>query len=325
MKIDFQTHVAPHEYVKELSKRKSLPYVKTEGPNSFLLYAENAGYPITKEMYDLEKRLDDMDAAGVDMQCLSLGVPGTDPFESELGLSLSRKVNNGIAEIVNKYPDRFVGLANLPLQNIDGAIDELGRAVNDLGMRGVMIYSNVAGKPLDSPELWKFYEKAAKLKIPIFIHPTLPVMAEFLKGYQLIPVVGFLFDTTTAMLRIIFNGVLEKYPKLTFVLPHMGSTIPYLIGRIDYESGRLPGGRGSIPKAPSEYFKSVYVDTVTLHIPAMQCAYETIGIDRIVFGSDYPFWEVPPQIKDIENWSISRDEKEKIYSENARRILGLEF
>jgi len=325
MKIDFQTHVIPPEYVKELSKRKVFPYAKSEGPKSFVFYAEGAGYPIIKEMYDLEKRIEDMDAAGVDIQCLSLGVPGTDPLDPELGLSLSRKVNDEIARMVEKYPDRFVGLANLPLQNIDGAIDELNRAINDLGMKGVMIYSNVAGKPLDSPELWKFYEKSAKLKIPIFIHPTLPVMADALKGYQLIPVVGFLFDTTTAMLRIIFNGVLEKYPSLTFVLPHMGSTIPYLLGRIDYESGRLPGGRGSISKPPSEYFKSVYVDTVTLHIPAMKCAYETIGIDRIVFGSDYPYWDVPTQIKSIEDWDIPEDEKRKIYSENAIKILRLDL
>lgn len=325
MKIDFQTHIAPHEYVKELSKRKILPYVKTDGQKNFLFYAEGAGYPIVSEMHDIEKRIKDMNAAGVDVQCLSLGVPGTDPFEPELGLALSRKVNDEIAEIVEKYPDRFVGLANLPLQNIDGAVDELDRAVNDLGMKGVMIYSNVAGRPLDSPELWKFYDKAARLRIPIFIHPTLPVMAEALREYQLIPVVGFLFDTTTAMLRIIFNGVLEKYPSLTFVLPHMGSTIPYLIGRIDYESGRLPGGRGSIPRAPSEYFKSVYVDTVTLHIPAMQCAYETIGIERIVFGSDYPFWDVPIQIRDIENWGIPKEEKEKIYSKNAIKILRLDL
>ncbi|MEM4724039.1 MAG: amidohydrolase family protein [Candidatus Hadarchaeum sp.] len=324
MKIDFQTHIVTPEFLKVLSKRKNFPRATTEGTRNFVFYADGVGYPVIRKMFDLEKRIEDMDAAGVDIQCLSLSVPGTDPLEPELGLSLSRNVNDSIAEMVEKYPERFVGLANLPLQNVDGAIEELDRAINDLGMKGVMIYSNVAGKPLDSPELWKFYKKAAKLDVPIFIHPTLPVMAEALRGYQLIPVVGFLFDTTLAMLRIIFSGVLEKYPSLKFVLPHVGSTIPYLLGRIDYESGRLPGGRGSISKTPSEYFKLVYIDTVSLHLPAMKCAYETLGIDRIVFGSDYPFWNVQSQIELIEKWDISEDEKRKIYAENAAKLLGLD-
>jgi len=324
MKIDFQTHVVPPTYIKEMSNRKKIPLVKSDDSKSFMFYAEGAGYPITRELRDLEKRIEDMNEAGVDMQCLSLGVPGTDTLEPELGLSLARKVNDEIAGMVDEYPDRFIGLANLPLQNIDGAVEELGRAVNELGMKGVMIYSNVNGKPLDSPEFIKFYEKAAKLDIPIFIHPTIPVMADSLKGYQLIPVVGFLFDTTTAMLRIIFSGVLDKYPKLNFILPHNGSTLPFLIGRIDYESGRLPGGRGLLQKPPSEYIKKIYIDTVTLHIPALQCAYETIGVDKFVFGSDYPYWDMPSAVKSIENWDIPGEEKQKIYSENAIKLLKLD-
>jgi len=275
------------------------------------------------EAEDYIKRIEDMDACGIDMQCLSLGIPGTDRVEPDLGISLAKMVNDEISRIVNKYPDRFVGFATLPLQDIDGALEELDRAINDLGLKGVMIYSNVAGKPLDSPEFWPFYEKSAKLKIPIFIHPTLPVMANVTKEYQLTPVIGFLFDTTLAMLRIIFGGVLEKFPSLTFVLAHLGSTIPYVLTRIDFESGLFPGSWVNISKPPSEYFRSVYVDTVSLHEPALKCAYETIGIERFVFGTDYPFWDIPSGVNSIEKWEISEDEKNKIFSENAIKILRL--
>lgn len=105
----------------------------------------------------------------------------------------------------------------------------------------------------------------------------------------------------------------------------MGSTIPYLLGRIDFESGKLPGGRGNIPKPPSYYFKSVYIDTVSLHIPAFKCAYETSGIDRFVFASDYPFWDMQLAIESIEKWDIPEEEKNKIYFKNAARVLDLDL
>lgn len=326
MKIDFQTHIAPLEYGKELSKRKVLPYVKSDGSKSFIVYGEGCRYPITENMYAMDKRIEDMDASGIDMQCLSLGIPGTDCVEPDLGISLAKMVNDEISRFVDIYPDRFVGLATLPLQDIDGALDELDRSIKDLGFKGVMIYSNVSGEPLDSTRLWPFYEKSAKLKIPIFIHPTLPVMAKVTRDYELTSVIGFLFDTTLAMLRIIFGGVLEKFPSLIFILPHLGSTIPYVLARIDRSSVISPGSRANISKPPSKYFiKSVYVDTVSLHEPALKCAYQTLGIDRLLFGSDYPLWDIPSAVESIERWEISEEEKDKIYYKNAIKILRLKL
>jgi aminocarboxymuconate-semialdehyde decarboxylase len=324
MKIDVQTHYVPIEYFDHMLGRAGYPSVtRTEQGGMSMHYGKGAGYPVIGSMFDAEKRLKDMDAAGVDMHVISLNIPGTDRVEPELGLKLSRLVNEKFAALISRHPDRFVAFASLPMQAPDLALDELRRAADDLGLKGVLVYSNVNGKPLDSEEFWPVYAECARRGLPIFIHPTYPANTNNMDEYCLIPVVGFMFDTTLATLRLIQSGLLEKYPQLKLVLGHLGSTIPYLIGRIDYESGRIPGCNSKISKPPSEYFSQVYIDTVSLHGPSLRAALEYPGIGRILYGSDYPFWDQKKVISTIEKLEISAEEKERIFSSNARTLFNI--
>jgi aminocarboxymuconate-semialdehyde decarboxylase len=324
MKVDFQTHYVPLEYFHRMLGRSGYPtVVRMEQGEMLMKYGRGAAYRVLDSMFDVEKRLKEMDEAGVDIHVVTLNIPGTDRVEPKFGLELSRLVNDEFARLVNKHPDRFIAFASLPMQAPDLALDELRRVVDDLGLKGVMLYSNVNGKPLDAEEFWPIYAECEKRGLPIFLHPTYPVNTNNMSEYCLIPVVGFLFDTTIATLRLIQSGVLEKYPGLKLILGHLGSTIPYLIGRIDFESGWLPGCNSKISKPPSEFFKQIYIDTVSLHGPALMAALEYPGIERILYGSDYPFWDQKRVIDTIEKLDVADDVKERIFSTNARDFLGI--
>lgn len=317
MKIDSHSHIFPLAYLEEL-KRHRIPFGL--GGEEFAVF---------DQMYSPEKRLEDMDQYGVDMQLLSLGPPGIDlkGASAELTVRLARIANDAIAEVVARYPDKFAGLAALPMQGPEEARAELERGVKQLGMKGAKIFSNVNGQPLDAPQFWQVYAKAAELDVPLFIHPTLPVAQEGLQEYGLTIIVGLLFDSTLAICRLIFAGVLEKYPELKLILAHLGSTLPYILARLDIESSLLkqfvPSYRLPIERRPSEYFKKVYVDTVSHHRPAYLCAHATCGPGKILLGSDYPYSLWRNTVKAIEELEIPEEDKERIFSGNARSIFKL--
>jgi aminocarboxymuconate-semialdehyde decarboxylase len=312
----------PQSYIKELQKIDDW-----FGPS---LKGLKIGF--TEENYGIEKRMVEMDKCNVDRLVLSLGPPGIDYFKPNHALAMARKINDEFAMLTEEYSDRFVGLATLPFQDVGKGLDEFDRVIKDLGLKGAMIFGNVAGKPLDSPEFWPFYERAAKLRVPLYIHPTTPFSAEKMMEYGLMFIVGFLFDTTLAITRIIFSGILEKYPSLKLVLAHLGSTVPYILARLDIESEGidrrigLPGkpiSRVKISKPPSEYFKLIYLDTVSLHVPAYMCAYACMGPDKLLLGSDYPYWDIQGAVSSIEKLPISNEDKLKILGETASALLRI--
>jgi predicted TIM-barrel fold metal-dependent hydrolase len=141
--------------------------------------------------------------------------------------------------------------------------------------------------------------------------------------YELVQVLGFLLDTSLAMARLIFGGVMERFPKIRFVLPHLGSTLPYVMGRIDTSSGNIPGSRERLRKPPSEYFREVYLDTVSLHPPALKLACDFHGTDKILFASDRPWWSLQRAVESILDLALPRRDKERIFSENALRLLRI--
>jgi len=323
VKIDVHSHIIPKGYLHKLLKLRAIPKIEQDEDGRYILwYCKGLKYSFDERMYSIVRKLRAMKESGIDMQVLSLAMPGVDFLEPRLGWDLARIVNDEIAKVVEKYPDKFLGMATVPLQDTKKAIDELDRTINMLGLRGVEIFSNVAGKPLDDEELWPFYERVTKLDVPILIHPTKPVMAETMMEYGLANVVGFLFDTTLAILRIVFGGILEKYPALKIILPHMGSTIPYLIGRIDHQCRINPKCGAKISKMPSQYLKLIYIDTAqSFYNPAMRCAFAFSGSDRILFGSDYPFANLDRSIRSIEEMELPKEDNDKIFSGNAIKIL----
>jgi len=199
---------------------------------------------------------------------------------------------------------------------------ELERAMAN-GLRGALIYSNVAGRSLDEPEFRPLFDATERLGAPIFLHPTYPLSAPGLDVHALIPVLGFLFDTTTATMRLILDGLFDRNPDLKLILGHVGSVIPYILGRIDYESSRIPGGLGALDGMPSEHIRRLHVDTVSAWPPAIELVIEYLGADRVLYATDHPFWD-PARTRDaLAEVELSSQDREAIETGNAERLLRI--
>jgi predicted TIM-barrel fold metal-dependent hydrolase len=264
-----------------------------------------------------------MSMAGVDVGVSSSGSLGVDALPLAEARELAHLLNEERAEAERRYLGRFLGLATIPMQDPEAAVAVLRDAVGRLGLRGVCICSNVNGQALSSDELRPVYGAIQELQIPLFIHPTKTVMEQNLRRYALEFSVGYMFDTTVAALDLVFGGIVEEFPDIPIVHPHLGGTIPFLAKRIDqHEDIRVDGER--LRRSPSEYLRGFYTDTALAQTPtALQLASEFYGVERIVFGSDYPFWSLKDGIEFVRA-NFDGDERELVMSGTASRVLGLE-
>jgi len=324
--IDFHNHFYPEEYIRELNSGEGYARVTTDQQGRELIEYTGDYNVVVGPHVKLEDRLNAMNKYGIDMQVLSLTTPGVEREKASRGIKLARLANDGFGAITEKYPDRFRALASLPVQDPEASVDELDRAVRDCGLSGVMLFSNANGKPLDSQELIPIYEKAAKLDVPLFIHPTSPINASAMEDYRLVPIIGFTVDTSLALLRLVFSGILERLPNLKIVVAHTGGVFPYLRGRIEIGYNAYPECRVNIPSPPSVYFKkNVWVDTVCYDPNVLMSTYSFLGYEKILLGTDYPH-----QISDMENavrrvkkLGIADMEKVRILGENAEILLKI--
>ena len=322
MRVDIHSHLAPSGYVNELKKLKIPPrIISLPDGNMQLDCGDGLAYPIGSKMLSTVPRVKEMQESGINHQVLSLPLPGTDFFERDYSCKMAQLANDELSEVSRTSGGRFSAAANVPLRYPDIAIKELHRCVEQLEMTMVEAFSNVAGEPLDSERFLPFYKEAARLKIPILIHPGRPLMMENLKEYGLAGAVGYLFDTTLAILRIVYSGLLEKLPDLRIILPHAGSTIPYLVGRIDHQYKLLDRNQRKLANPPSEYLKRVYVDTAqSLYRPATECAFSFTPHERILFGSDYPFANLKQSVAIVESLKLAKEDEDRIFCGNAESI-----
>lgn len=276
-------------------------------------------------MLDVEVRLAEMDAAGVDVELLSTTLPGAEMFDAESGAALARAANDELAGLVRSYPGRFLGMAALPLQDARAAVAELERAHGDLGFPAACLYTNVGGRMLDDPglALEPLFARAEALGVPLFLHPTYPVLAPHLQDHNLVPIVGFMLDTTLAVTRLLFSGLLRRHPDLKLVVHHLAATLPFLVRRMDYESGRIPGGRDGPGEAPSDAFKRLWVDSVNPDLSAIRLTRELLGPDRLLFGTDHPFWDPRDAVRTVRALELPPDEMVALLGGNATRLLRL--
>jgi aminocarboxymuconate-semialdehyde decarboxylase len=337
VRIDIHNHFTPERIVQEMEKRGPRYGIRIKrNPEGFgtLVQKWEPLHTFHKDFTDPEKRLLDMDAAGIDKATVSLATPGISWADPQLGLTLSRMVNDEFAKIVEKHRDRFIGIASVSLKDVDGAIGEVRRAIS-MGMKGVLIDTNTEGKQMDSPDFFPFYEVIQSLNVPIFVHPTNPAGHARPTKYRLDISMGFPFETCIAVGNIIYGGILERYPKLKFCFAHLGGAVPFLRERMEAGYKVFPACSQNIPKPPSEYLKQMSFDTagksgvtpVSFHKPAFQCALEVMGSDRLLLGTDHPFGRgnMPNAVRFIEESDIlSSDDKEKILSKNAASLLGLQ-
>jgi len=330
LKIDIFTHVMPIQYKEKLFKiaPPELDIIKNVGS--------------TPTMFDLDHRFRIMDKFDGLMQVLTLSAPPIEQIaDSKQAESLAKLANDGLAELVNKYPDRFAaGVASLPMNNMEAALRELDRAIKDLRHKGIQVVTPVNDKPLDSPEFLPLYEKMAEYDLPIWIHPRrgqtyADYKTEEESRYRIYSVFGWPYETTVAMTRIVFSGILEKYPNLKFITHHCGGMVPYLRERVIGSYERIfthlkDDVKQRLSKPHIEYFKMFYNDTaINGNTSALMCAYEFCGADHLLFGTDMPFdteygERNPRQImKAIEKMAITDLEKNKIFEGNVKKLLRL--
>ncbi len=326
MIIDFHAHIITRSYIQMLKDRPTPPSLRRMDEEGYTVqYGRGLEYAVDARMLSLERKLSEMDQAGVDTQVLSIAVPGVDCLEPGLAVKVARAVNDELSDLAERSGGRFVCLAVAPLSDVSAAVDEVKRSVGELGLRGVEVFSNLCGKPLDHPSLYPFYEAVSRLRVPVMVHPTSPAEPGGLMDYGLMTVVGFLFDSTLAVLRMVFSGLFERFPDLKVVLPHAGATIPYLLWRIDHQFRINPECRVRISRPPSEYLSRVYMDTAqNLHRPAMECFLRTVGPDRIVFGTDHPFANLKMSVDGWKAVIEAEEDREKVFWRNSAKILRLE-
>ncbi|MDB5811188.1 MAG: hypothetical protein JWN94_3310 [Betaproteobacteria bacterium] len=276
----------------------------------------------------IEVRLKDMDRMGIDIQAVC-PAPNQCIYWSEpgLGRELARTANERLAEIAATWPDRFVAMGTVPLQNADMAVAELEYCVKKLGMRGVEILPNVNGKDLTDQSLGleKFFAKAQELDIVIFMHPLGFTQGDRLMDHYFNNVIGNPLETTVATSHLIFDGVMDRNPKLKVVLPHAGGYLAHYWARMDHAHRARPDCRVSIKKPPSSYLKKFYFDTITFDTQMLRHLIDKYGADHVVLGTDYPFdmGEDHP-VKLIESVPrLSRADKDRIMGGNAARLLKI--
>jgi predicted TIM-barrel fold metal-dependent hydrolase len=320
-RVDAHTHFLTSALAKALETRDEIPRLVTRDGRRFVEYGPGLAYPLLSDMLDLDEKLSLMEGAGIDHAVLTVNIPGVDHFEAAEAVALARAVNDELAGIVSGHGERLTALATLPLQAGEAAAAELDRAASH-GLRGGMLYSNVAGRPLDDPHLRPVFAAAAELDLPLLLHPTFPRTAAALDVHMLVPVVGFLFDTTTAALRLILDGVYDRHPELKLLLVHNGSLLPYIAGRIAYEGGRLGSDAGQDTPA-AEALRLLYTDTVCNSPAALRLALETFGPERILFGSDAPFWEPRPTLDTIAALELETAAERAIFAGNAVRLFRI--
>lgn len=327
MKIDIHSHYIPRDCYDLLKKdgRVLGPSIGRDASGRELLLVNNNSYgPIVAQLSDPEVRIRDMDKMGVEKQVLSaVGHGFFYDQAAEAALGCCRKTNDGIARAVSAYPDRFIGMGTLPMQDVKRSISELERIREDHDFKSIEIGSNINGKNLEHPDFWPLYEKAQALQTVIFVHPTRPVGMERMNNYYMPNVAGYPNETSMTIAGLIFGGVLEKFPELKLVFSHGGGGAPFVKERWQHAYNSTPECR-VMPKPPNEYFKHLYFDCIVYGSDPLVYLVQTVGAERVLLGSDYPFTLMDPQpLQTVRQSKLSDEEKYKIIERNVAALLGV--
>jgi aminocarboxymuconate-semialdehyde decarboxylase len=326
--IDCHTHVLTEEMMALLQKEapKVAPKITAIDAESAMLEAAGVPYrPFPRGGWDLERRFRDMAAAEVDVQVLS-ATPQTYFYNQEASLAAACAAiqNDQIAKLVAAHPDRFLGIATLPMQSPQHAADELTRAVRSLKLRGAMIGSNVEGKNLDDPALEPLWAAAAELDALLLVHPVNVAGAERLRSYYLNNLIGNPLDTTIAAACLVFGGVLERHPKLKVCLVHGGGFTPYQAGRWVHGWHVRPEPKVNVKQSPEPWIDRFYYDTILHGQPQLEFLVSSVGASRVMLGSDYPYdMGTGECVRQVKALSISDADKAAVLAGNARKLFGV--
>jgi aminocarboxymuconate-semialdehyde decarboxylase len=324
--IDFHAHVIVPEVYAVAAEHNIFSELPTDPGVTDEMRSkikERAGTVLAR-MSDVSERVAKMDAMGVDVQVLSASLvhQGLEWADAQTGLRLARTTNDWIAKAVAGAPTRFIGLGTLPLHVPPLAVAELERCLRELGLKGVAISTTAAGLELGDSALRPFWAKAEELGAVVYIHPGGNRDARF-KRFHLWNSVGQAFEEAMAISSLMYDGVLESFPKLKICISHGGGYMPYYMGRIDRNYAEKANTRVNMTKPPIDYLRMLYFDSCVYERPVLQHLVDKVGAERVVLGSDYPVGEVKPIEFVTDITTLSPAQKEKIVGTNAAALLGL--
>lgn len=330
MRVDFHTHIIPEDipnFVEKFGGARWPTLEKTCTCGANIMVAGQVFREVTDQVWSPEKRIQDMDAEGVDIQVLS-PIPVTFSYwaEAHAAEEMARIQNDFIANTVKQYPKRFIGLGTVPLQDVEVAIREMDRCIHELGLKGIEIGTNVNGKNLDDPAFTAFFEMAEKWEVPLFIHPWETLGKDRMPRHNFMYTVGMPSETALAAASLINGGVIEKFPKLKVCFAHGGGSFPYILPRLDQGWNVWPHLRLT-SKPPSYYAKNFYFDSLNYDPLNLQYLIDRFGVDKIVMGSDYPFLlrEIQPGKIVDETLHLSEEQRRAILGRNALAFLNIEI
>jgi aminocarboxymuconate-semialdehyde decarboxylase len=288
--IDVHTHMLNDAFIKLLKRHGGHYSVKKVKGGQTGIHRDGAPFmTLTPGMFDYDLRIKNMDEAKVDIAIVTLTSPNCYFGSPKIGLEAARVVNDDMAAQQKRYPDRIRFMASVPWEHAKLAVAELKRAC-DLGAVGVMVMANINGKSLTDKQFAPVWKEIDRRALPVLVHPTAPPATKHLDvtDYNLIASVGFMFDTTLAVSRMIFDGFFDRYPNLKLIAGHGGATLPYIAGRLDICHENMPACRVKISERPSSYLSRIYYDTVVFQQASLELAIEVGGADKVLYGSDYP-------------------------------------
>jgi len=324
--IDVHTHMMSRPYIERLEEHGGPKYtVEAVAGGQQAIHLDGAPFTtLYDEMFDYERRIENMDRAGVDVSIVSLTCPNVFWGGREVSLDTARHINDDMSRAQKAYPDRIRWLATLPWQYADDARTELERAL-DLGAVGVMVLANIAGADLTAEQFAPVWTAIDRHGLPVLLHPTAPqgLEAAHMTQFALVASTGFMADTTLALSRMIFDGFFDRYPKLKIIGGHGGATLPFIIGRLDRCFDTIPACRQKIQRRPSSYARQIYVDSVVYQQSSLALDLEVFGDDNVLYGSDYPhnIGDMVGCLSRVD--SLAEHARLKVRGRNAQRIFKL--
>jgi aminocarboxymuconate-semialdehyde decarboxylase len=325
LKLDLHTHFYTDAFFQTIRDLPSeFSFGTSSSDQTIITYRGARFFGVTPAMTDVSKRIEDMDRVGIDVEVVSLSTPNVFFTGAQHQPAVARMINDSYAELIAQHPKRFKGFASIPMDARDEALEELHRAIDSLKLNGVILLSNIGGKPLTAPEYRPFFEEANRLKLCIFLHPMLPANSDAFREYVLGPIIGFPFDTSLAVARMCYDGMFEELPDIRWIIGHLGGAVPYLMERMDNGFRDFADCRVKIDKLPSVYLKRLYYDTVSFSPHTLTMVRNMVSADHMVMGSDYPhlLGSIDRAVSSIEDLDVSGEEKQQIFSGTALSILN---
>ena len=322
--IDVHNHYYPPVFIDALRSGDSTLTVRDDADGNPVLYSPGDANIAVPGHRDIAYREGVLRKEGVDRQLISLTCPGTLLETPARSVGLAALVNDALAEVMASRGKHFTALATLPLNDAAASVTEFDR-IQSMGFRGCMLMGNVNGVPLADRRFWPLWERASDAGAVMYIHPTFPLGVEAMEEYWLMPLVGFLFDTTLAAAHLTFAGIPDRFPGIRWVLGHLGGTIPYLAERLDRGYEMFADCRKDLNRKPSDVLRGFFYDTVNFDPKAIRLAIEFAGVDQILAGSDYPhqIGSIPKMFSAIRALKLPAADEAKILGGNAERLLGV--